>query len=126
MPAQQRRRAHRYRFLQALRGSARASGLAAARTPDGVEAILGKRRVATYSVIFLLLALGCVAASLYIAIAVAVGAGSVWMLGWLLGPFSLFLFFGSISYGDFYYRVTGSRPQMRTLARVLDVLNRDL
>ncbi len=85
-----------------------------------------QRSSATYSVIFLLLALGCVAASLYIAIAVAVGAGSVWMLGWLLGPFSLFLFFGSISYGDFYYRVTGSRPQMRTLARVLDVLNRDL
>ena len=102
------------------------SGLTAARTPDEVQAILGKRSLATYSVVFLLLALGCLAASLYLVLAVALGADGVWMLGWLLAPLSLFLFFGSISYGDLYQRVTGRRPQMRTFARALDVLNRNV
>jgi hypothetical protein len=96
--------------------------LASARSADEAREILGTRRVRTYSVIYVAITLGSLAVCAYILVAIVAGSQGLWVLGWLLPPLFLLLFFGSISYADIYQRATGRAPKTRGFIGLLDRL----
>jgi hypothetical protein len=100
--------------------------LASARSADEVREILGTQRVGMYSVIFATITLGSFAVCAYLVVAVTAGSQGIWVLGWLLPPLFLLLFFGSISYADIYQRVTGRSPKTRGFIGLLDRLNTNI
>lgn len=100
--------------------------LASAHNADEVREILGKRRTAAYSAVFIAITLACLGGCVYLVVAVVAGWEGVWVLGWLLAPLFLLMFFGSASYADIYQRVTGLRPKTRGFIGILDRLNTDI
>ena len=100
--------------------------LAATRTPEEAEAVLGRRRMATYSLAFAVIALGLLAVGVYLVLAAALGWKGPWIILWLFPTLPLLLYVGSISYADIYRRITGRRAPMRTFQRVIDRLMSDI
>jgi hypothetical protein len=100
--------------------------LAATRTPEEAEAVLGRRRMAAYSLTFAVTALGLLGVSVYLVMAAALGWRGPWIIGWLCATLPLFLYVGSISYADIYRRITGRPHAMRTFQRVIDRLTSDI
>lgn len=100
--------------------------LAAARGEDEVREILGKRRLATYSAVFLATSLALLGVSTYLVVAVTLGWQGLWVIGWLVPLLFLLCFVGSICYGDIYHRVTGRRKGTTGFIRLLSWLNRDV
>lgn len=100
--------------------------LAAARDAEEVREILGKRRLATYSVVCLAISLGLLGVSTYFVVAIILGWQGLWVIGWLVPLLFLLFFVGSISYGDIYFRVTGRRKGTVGFIRLLGWLNRDI
>jgi hypothetical protein len=100
--------------------------LASAHNADEVREILGKRRLGAYSAAFAAITLASFGVSAYLVVAVVAGWQGVWVLGWLLPPLFFFLFFGSISYGDIYERITGRRRGTPVFIRILGRLNTNI
>jgi hypothetical protein len=100
--------------------------LAASRDADEVRAILGRRRLATYSAVFLATSLALLGVSTYLVVATILGWQGLWFIGWLVPLLFLLFFVGSISYGDIYQRVTGRRKETTGFIRLLGWLNRDI
>jgi hypothetical protein len=80
--------------------------------------------MAAYSLAFAAIALGLLAASVYLVLAAALGWRVRGSSG-LCATLPLFLYLGSISYADIYRRITGRPPAMRTFQRVIDRLTSD-
>jgi p-aminobenzoyl-glutamate transporter AbgT len=100
--------------------------LAASRDADEMREILGKRRIATYSAVCLVITLALLGVSTYLGVAVILGRQGLWVIGWLVPLLFLLFFVGSISYGDTYERVTGRPKGTPGFIRVLSWLNRDI
>jgi hypothetical protein len=96
--------------------------LAETRTPGQAVAVLGRRRVAAYSVGFAAVAIGLLGVNVYLVLAAALGWKGWWIILWMSATLPLALFACAISYADLYRRMTGRRPAMRTFSRVLDRL----
>jgi hypothetical protein len=100
--------------------------LAATRTLEEAETVFGQRRMAAYGFAFVVIAFGLLGVSVYLVLAAALGWRGPWIILWLFATLPLFLYVGSVSYAVIYRRVTGRRPAMRTVQRVIDRLTSDI
>jgi hypothetical protein len=101
--------------------------LAAARRPEEVPLILGRRRVTGYPLGFAAVAVLCMAASSYVIAEVAMDEKSAWTL--LLLPAFLFLvlFCGIVGFAGMYFAVAGRRwSKAEKIDRVLGRLNSNI
>jgi hypothetical protein len=100
--------------------------LAATRTPEDDEAVLGRRRMAAYGLAFVVIALGLLGVSVYLVLAAALGWRGPWISLWLFASLPLFLLIAPVSYAVIYRCVTGRRPPMRTAQRVINRLESEI
>jgi hypothetical protein len=100
--------------------------LAAARTPEEVARILGRRRLIGYPLGFAAVAVLCLAASGYVIAEVAMERKSAWTLLLLPALLFLVLFCGLVVFGAIYYAATGRRWKPTKVDRVLRRLNSNI
>jgi hypothetical protein len=101
--------------------------LAAARSPDEVALILGKRRLLGYALGFAASAVLCLAASGYAIAEVAVDEKSAWTLLALPALLFLVLYCGLVGFAGMYFAATGRRwPRAKMIDRVLGRLNSNI
>jgi hypothetical protein len=101
--------------------------LANARSPEEAASILGKRRLIGYAFGFAAVAIGCLAASVYVIVEVATGQESAWTLAALPALVSLVLFSGVIGSGLAYFVATDRRwPKAEVIERIAGRLNSNI
>jgi hypothetical protein len=101
--------------------------LADVRGREEAARILGKRRLIGYAVAFAAVAIGCLAASAYLLVEVAMGQESAWTLAAPPALVSLVLFSGVIGSGLAYFVATDRRwPKAEVIERIAGRLNSNI